>query len=168
MNNNNVFKHVPYYKWNSPKNIWDNIKLFFRRFKWAYQRATRGYADCDIWNMESWLLDLLHDSLNHLADHHWGWPGTEQFPNDEDWEKYLKEMAQLFYQANEINEYYPTPEATKWWDWSCDHPHKLDEKSNNPYIETMMTEETKNGKMRDADFHKAWRMMEDVYWHLWD
>ena len=91
---NNVFKQL-YSPWRYLSNWIRNIRLFFRRYKWAYQRAKRGYADCDIWDMDSWLLTLFHDSLNHLADNHCGWPGNEDFPEDENWTKYLKEMAQL-------------------------------------------------------------------------
>jgi hypothetical protein len=177
---NNVFKQL-YSPWRYPSNWIGNIRLFFRRYKWAYQRAKRGYADCDIWDMDSWLLTLFHDSLNHLADNHCGWPGNEDFPEDEDWTKYLKEMAQLFYQAQESNEYYPTPEGDKWSAWLDEHPNGnwVDDMINdkpmkrydgnaNPYSKSMFEEDKENAKKRDADFRKAWDMMGKVFYSLWD
>ena len=179
-NRNNVFTSICYNRWNSPKNIYSNIRLFFRRFKWAYQRAVRGYADMDTWNMDSWLVNLFSDSLNHLADHHWGYPGTDEFPDDEKWTQYLKDMAQLFYQSDESNNYYPTPEWDKYWEYSEAHPAvKIEdtiaghtmvrfEKPENPYSESSFEEEKENNKKRNEDFQKAWDMMGKVFYSLWD
>ena len=160
---NNVFKQL-YSPWRYPSNWIGNIRLFFRRYKWAYQRAKRGYADCDIWDMDSWLLTLFHDSLNHLADNHWGYPGNDEFPDDESWTKYLKEMALKFYNANESNEAYPTPEADKWWEWIKEHDKNID----NPYSETMFKEGNENDKKRDKEMHEGIKMLDHVFWSLWD
>ena len=165
MNRLNVFKN-PYYKWRYPSCWIKNIKMFYRSFEYAYQRITRGYADCDTFDLDSYYLDIFNGTLNHLADNHWGYPGTEEFPEDEDWIKYLKEMAQLFYQANESNEYYPTPEGDKWWEWIKTHHHSSTE--DNPYGKAMFEEEKENSNKRIHDFHKAWDMMGKVFFHLWD
>ena len=177
---NNVFTSIGYSRWTTPKNIWDNICLFFRRFKWAYQRAVRGYADCDVWNMDSWLLNLFHDSLNHLAEYHYGWPGNDEFPEDEDWTKWLKDLAQLFYQADEGNDYYPTPEEDKYFKFACEHPADIIEeiiagkkmtrfeRVENPYSQSSFDEMRKNDEMRAEDFRKAWDMMGKNFFRLWD
>lgn len=179
--NSSVFKKISYLPWRYPLNWHKNIALFFRRFKWAYQRATRGFANCDIWDLDSYYLDLFHDSLKYLADNHWGWPGNEDFPEDEDWTKYLKEMAQLFYQAEEANNFYPTPEGDKWVKWLEDHSDdqwvneivgdmtlKRYEGKENPYSKTMFEEDQENDKKRMADFEKAWGMLGKVFFDLWD
>ena len=176
---NNVFKQY-YCPWRYPSNWIKNIRLFFRRYKWAYQRATRGYADCDIWDMDSWILNLFHDSLNHLADNHMGYPGDDRYPTDEEWTTQLKDLAQLFYQANESNDYYPTPVADKWYEWRKEHQATwVDEVINgmtlqrynqeeSPYDKAMIEEANRNDKMRDADFHRAWNIMGSLFWNLWD
>jgi hypothetical protein len=164
----NIFKSIPYYNWNTPKNICSNIGLFFRRFKWAYQRATRGYADCDIWNMDQWLLELLPAALNHLADHHYGFPGDEEFPTDEAWVNYLKEIAQLFYQANELNYYYPEPQYKKWSDWYDTHKIDWNNKNTNPYVQVMLEEGKRVAKLHDTDLKVGLNKVANVFWHLWD
>ena len=63
--NNNVFKQY-YCPWRYPSNWIKNIRLFFRRYKWAYQRAKRGYADCDIWNFDSYLEKIISKGLREL------------------------------------------------------------------------------------------------------
>jgi len=165
----NVFKYG-WMPWRYPRNWWGNIKLAFRQWKWAYQRATRGFADCDTWNMDQWLLSILSGALNQLADNHWGWPGDSRFPKDEDWTQYLKDMAQKFYNANEANEAYPTPERDKWWKWLEEHDYKIlnFNRDDNPYVQTMLDEDKEISNKRMQDFAEVWSMMGDVIWDLWD
>ena len=169
----NVFKYG-WMPWRYPKNWWDNIKLFFRQFKWAWQRATRGFADCDTWNLDSSILDYLYGTLNFLAKHHWGYPGDDKFPTDESWTNFLTDMAQKFYQANEKNEYYPTPKEEEWWDYfdKCyaNNPGK-DVKEDEKLIalkDEMFKETDKNNEMRMCDFAEAWSLIGDVFFNLWD
>ena len=165
---NNVFKTCTYYRWIYPKFWWRNISLFFRRFKWAYQRATRGYADCDVWDMDNWILNLFHGALNHLADNHWGYPGDDRFPEDETWTKYLREMAQLFYNADESNMAYPYSAYDKWVTYLHEYPKTDVLGGENPHDREMFLEECELSKMRQADFEKAWKMMGEVFFNLWD
>ena len=44
------------------------IKLFFKCVKWSKQRITRGYCDCDVWEMFSFLQTLISDMLQTLKD----------------------------------------------------------------------------------------------------
>ena len=44
------------------------LKYFFRCIKWSRQRVHRGYADCDIWAMDSYLQRLIPDMLQTLKD----------------------------------------------------------------------------------------------------
>ena len=162
----NVFKYG-WMPWRYPRNWWGNIKLGFRQWKWAYQRATRGFADCDVWNMDGWLLDIIPGALNQLAEYHCGWPGDKQFPNDEDWTQYLKDMAQKFYSADENNDVYPSPERDKWWDWMEEHDTTILNKEN-PYAQSMLDEYRALTDKRMQDFAEAWSMMGDVFFNLWD
>ncbi len=41
--------------------------------KWAKQRAKRGYADCDLWNMDLWLLEIMPKMIDELARVKHGW-----------------------------------------------------------------------------------------------
>ena len=44
------------------------IKHFFKCVKWSKQRITRGYCDCDVWEMFSFLQTLIPDMLQTLKD----------------------------------------------------------------------------------------------------
>lgn len=167
--NNNILKYG-WCSWRYPRYWWKNIKMIPRHIKWAWQRITRGYADCDVWGMNNWLLDVISGALDHLAENHCGYPGTEQFPEDEEWTTYLKDMALKFYAANEENEYYPTPEREKWWKWYEEHDSIVVPVSDalNPYVNTMIKEDKELAEKRMQDFAEAWSMMGDVFWDLWD
>lgn len=61
-------------------NVWKyeeirNPKQFFRHIKWCYQRITRGFCDYDIWDLRSFYLGLLIDSLKYFKNH------TQTYPN---------------------------------------------------------------------------------------
>ena len=73
-------------------------------------------------------------------------------------------MALKFYNANESNEAYPTPEADKWWKWIEEH----DKNINNPYSETMFQEANENDIKRDKEMHEGMKMLDHVFWSLWD
>lgn len=163
MNRLNVFDN-PYYKWRYPSCWWKNIRMFFRSFKYAWQRITKGYADCDTFNLDSYYLDIFAGTLYHLADNHFAYPGDDRFPNDELWTTYLKEMASCFYRANECNDYYDNPYEDKWYEWLI--TNKTDDK--NPYVEDMMNESIELDKMRNKDLHTGMKMLDDVFFSLWD
>ncbi len=171
MNQLNVFNN-PYYKWYYPQHWHENIRMFFRSIKYAYQRITKGYANCDTFDLDNYYLNIFAGTLNHLADNHWGYPGNDEFPNDESWTKYLKEMALKFYNANESNEAYPTPEADKWWEWVKEHPFDKNDPDfadrENPYSETMFQEANENDIKRDKEMHEGMKMLDHVFWNLWD
>lgn len=163
----NIFDKNVYYSWRHPCNWGKNIKLFFRNIEYGWQRATKGFCDRDVWNLDSYYLNLFHATLCHLAEHHYGFPGDDEFPTDDKWTEYLYDMAIKFYQANEANNYFPTPAAEKWWE---------DIKANggdvltydSPYDKEMLEEEEENIRKRQAAFDKAWTMMGNVFFGLWD
>lgn len=160
----NVFKYG-WMPWCHPLNWWGNIKLFFRQFKWAWQRATRGFADCDVWNLDSSILNYLSGTLKQLSETAMGWPGNKQFPEYEDWTIFLKQMSEKFRAADESNDYYSTPIADKWWKWMEEHKGSLEE---NPYKELMFEEYNENDLKRERDFAEAWSAIGEVFWQLWD
>lgn len=50
------------------------IKHAMRCLKWSKQRATRGFADCDVWNMYGYLEELMPAMLQYLKDNRMGSP----------------------------------------------------------------------------------------------
>jgi len=78
------------------KNInWDNIYWWIRygiwtwitdrpqKIKWFFQRGFRGYADCDVWDFDDYLTDVISNGLKHLKENQHGIPTSI-------WTKYIK------------------------------------------------------------------------------
>ena len=103
MNPLNVFKN-PYFSWKYPECWLKNIRMFFRSFKYAYQRITQGYAYCDTWDLDDYYTHLFVDSLTTFSKHMNGWPQSNEFPEFEDYQKYIDKMTYLFNQSIEGNE----------------------------------------------------------------
>ena len=140
----NLFSYWRYIRLNSP----GSLRYLYLPFKWGWQRVTRGFADCDTWNLDMHLLNHMSDTIRYLADHSHGWPQSKEFPEFEDWQKYLREMANHFYRANENNECFP-------FSFENDEDFTL---------ENLEAYE----KQFDDEFHAGLQMLEKHFWNLWD
>ena len=72
----------------------------FKKIKWFFQRGSRGWADCDWWNMHSYVSDMMPELIRKLKNGH-GCPSEfydKGVKNDEchKWYEILEEMAQGF------------------------------------------------------------------------
>lgn len=114
----------------SPNNIWEKegflmcgmgekskiiakIKYIRKCIRWSWQRIIRGYADCDKWNMYSYLQNLIPEMLLDMRDNRHGSPGYlgENYTNaegilvndtcHEEWNQILDHMIFLWREANE-------------------------------------------------------------------
>ena len=84
------------------------IKHMRRCVRWSWQRIFRGYADCDKWNMYSYLQKLIPEMLQDMRDNRHGSPGYlgENYKNEEgilvndtcheEWDKILDHMIFLY------------------------------------------------------------------------
>ncbi len=84
----------PYSFWSFFRFLPRNIKHFFTRYlKYRRQRIQRGFADCDVWDLDSYILKVMADSLMVYHDQTNGYPysGFETF---EDWRKFIKEVSE--------------------------------------------------------------------------
>ena len=77
-----------------------NIVYFFDNLRYAKQRITRGFAECDTWDFNSYLKKLFADGLVYLADNLLSYP--ERYGSAENWEKELKRVASLVRKLDEI------------------------------------------------------------------
>lgn len=57
------------------------------------QRAERGWADCDTWNLDTYISQVLGEALIHLRDHTQGYPSNI---TEEEWSDILTRMASGF------------------------------------------------------------------------
>lgn len=64
--------------------------------KYTSQRMRRGFADCDTWDFDTFLIKIIIRGLRHLADTTHGWPQSDKFPTYESWIDYLLSLADKF------------------------------------------------------------------------
>lgn len=107
----NVFKSYPY-----PRRYYlrHPLKWIYHtgcNFRNAWDRATKGYCNEDWWNMDGWMLAILPQMLDDLAQNGNAYPGNEEFDTSEKWEKCIKGIAANLRlctedAADKMNEYY--------------------------------------------------------------
>lgn len=93
--------------------LFAKVKHFWKCIKWSKQRITRGYADCDVWEMFSFLQTMIPNMLQNLKDTRQGSPGYlgENYTNEEgilvndtcheEWDKILERMIFLWRETDE-------------------------------------------------------------------
>ena len=145
-----------------PKNWIATIRMWRRSFIYAYQRITRGVADCDYWDLDNYFLKIFVEGIDLLLKKQQGWPGNEEFPTPESWDEYLKEMRDCFYRADETNEYYSTPYGDAWWAGVQAGEEDPDA------VTPMCNEEKKNQENRETDLKKGIEMLKHCFYLLWD
>lgn len=80
------------------ENIWWNVERLwewpqdkYRAIKWFIQRGRRGYADCDLWSLDWYLLSWLPKAIRELKTISYGHPiGIK---SHKEWKKILTRMA---------------------------------------------------------------------------
>lgn len=93
------------YKWTNWWGFWGNIKQFFRNLKFGRQRARRGFADSDVWNLGYHLEMYLINTLTEFRNTTYSWPAKD-FKTYEDWIAYIDEIIDLLtYSSVESDEY---------------------------------------------------------------
>lgn len=97
------------------RNPFKKILYRVKQMKWAYQRATRGYADIDAWEIRGWFLNVMPAMLDRLAESADSYPdlpegktfSVQGSPIDkadnsmQGWRTLLHYMAQKFRDAEE-------------------------------------------------------------------
>ena len=76
------------------RNIFHNIKTFFRNIRRAWQRACYGFCDADVWDLNSYLSVLLRETLYYLSENNHGYPALGLYADDELWKRDLRRIAE--------------------------------------------------------------------------
>lgn len=164
-NNRNVFKLYPH-NWKRPSNWWDNIKDFFRGFKYAHQRAVKGYCDYDLFSISDWFLEVFPNMLKEFSE------GTHSYPYDmeeKEWGKYLVEMGEHF--LNACKEYEDSsPEARKEYDELYkDFPLELyNTKEREEKVKKYYKKVKEYDDYKQEELKKGMDMFQKRFWDLWD
>ena len=82
-----------------PYNIFYQIKCLPHDIKMRLQRAFRGWADCDVSNMDMWFMEVIPQMLQHLRDTSWAHPildiNVSDEENEANWNQILDRMILL-------------------------------------------------------------------------
>lgn len=61
---------------------------------YCWQRSWRGWADCDVWDVDAYITRIASQMLSRLAETTHGWPGsTSAWPTYEEWQAYLRDLS---------------------------------------------------------------------------
>ena len=128
------------------------VKELLSSLKWKIQRFKRGYADVDVWDFETWFLDIIPKMLTQLKKELHGCPINMQF---EDWENYLQEMINHLEVAStidDIDDYYPE-----------DYKYLSESEKN-----SLREKSIEHVKYCEEELHKGLKMLEERFFDLWD
>lgn len=90
------------------RNWYENLRYFIKWIKWFFQRGSRGFADCDWWDMHSYLVHIIVPMLKEIKEKGIGYPGYGEASTPEQWNASLDEMIEAFEAAGRVidDEYY--------------------------------------------------------------
>lgn len=171
----NIFKFGMYGN-NSIRGIFNNIKQFLRNIKYAKQRCLRGFADCDTWDMDIYLVKLLRDMLVYFADNTHGYPGVEPFETPEKWHKWLIDTAALLdnsidksFEKNQVYKNKYEDEYSKLLDSiQIDERTKSVVFKDEELVDKYLAEELNVCERRKVDRNLALQRLIDNWDRLWD
>ena len=115
----NVFTNG-YLPWH-PSNWWSNIKDFFRSFRRAWQRATKGYSDGDLWDLDFYYSNLMIASLSEFRAKVIGFPAYME--SIEEWYAILDKIILLLKQSAEIEPLEEKNELAEWYEEYLETKH---------------------------------------------
>lgn len=95
---NRYLWHYSYNNWYYVKHPHVFIRDTYLMIKWFFQRGYRGYADCDVWSIDGYLLSWLPEALTVLTKNQHGYPANMSGP--EEWEDILNAMISGLKSAN--------------------------------------------------------------------
>lgn len=81
----------------------------FKEIKWFIQRGRRGWADCDVWDFDSYLSAIIQEGVTKLKKDHSGVP-MKLGDTPEKWDEILQEIIDGFeaYRKASENHYHPS------------------------------------------------------------
>ena len=161
----NVFTNG-YLPWR-PCNWWFNIKYFFRSFKRAWQRATKGYSDSDLWELGFYYSNLMIASLTQFRASIIGYPSYMN--SIDEWYAILDKIILLLKQANEEE---PLEEKNEFAEWYEEYVKIYDGTSepseeNWNKVKQYYKREDELYEIRQQKRKEAFDLMSEYFGHLW-
>lgn len=154
--------------WEFFEDTWLNLKA-------AWQRATRGWANRDTWNLDSYLLEILPEMIDYLRIHAHGYPGYGEFDTPEKWDKFLKEEIIIPLQNAREEQ---TVQKNEYEEELFSYPMEF-VKGENSFTAIKFTEpdelsrkwcerEKEISEWRQKELEKGFQNLASVFFDLWD
>lgn len=139
------------------QNWYKNLYGIFRWLKWCKQRAFRGYADCDLWGMDYYLVEVILPMLKDFKKNLHGYPGWGEASTSEKWDSLIDEMIEGFEAAKRVcdDEYYKEVSGDS-----------IEDIYNAPREE--IEEWNRLAKEDQKLFEKKMKVFTKWFFHLWD
>ncbi len=110
-----VFPYRWFYSWRdyieNPSRVFTTVELWYKNLRqiprwlgWCWQRAFRGWADCDVWDMHSYVSFVFVPMLKAFRENTHGYPGYGVADTPEKWDALLGEMLEGFEAAKRVGE----------------------------------------------------------------
>lgn len=184
----NVIKRIYYWFY---RNTIVRIGDWKRAVKYGFQRARRGYADIDMWDMSNSLTLLIYKILVDYQKNHKGHPillytspeeysnlTEEQYQEEEDnWNLIIKEMIFHFQEATEetcqrtnpyelkgIPYFYKTSPTDRFYIMGTEYKSSEDKEESDRFLETAIELD----EYRAEHKRQGYEMLSEYIDYLWD
>lgn len=163
----NCFTYYPY-RWRYYiKKPWEFFEDTWLNLKAAWQRATRGWADRDTWNLDSYLLDILPEMISHLGENTHGFP--IDFPTYESWQDYLQnEIVIPLQNAREEQTTQKNEYNAEYFNLSSSSGRFLNTRPDDEVREKWLAREQEIDEWRLQELERGMQNLSSVFFSLWD
>ena len=150
----------PYKFWRNPIR-WS--RCFFRSFRVAKDRIRQGWSPYDVWDFGTYLNQVIGDGLEYLAKNHHAYPGNNDFPTAESWEKWLLAQAKPFQESNKDNDL-DNPYARRYNSYLESNAQRMPVELRDSYFKMDKTIE----EHKAVERRLALRALGEYWSYLWD
>lgn len=145
--------------------LWKRIKWWFRRAKYARQRARWGFSEYDVWDMDTYLAELIGDMTAYLADHNMSHPYDA---TNEEWQDTLRTISRCFKQYN-IERPCPAYEAYRnAIVRASDLGKSVTVEAPERFVKAWREEERANHRATMTELKLGFNLLHENYPNLWD
>jgi hypothetical protein len=127
----------------------------YRKCKRGWQRAYRGWADDDTWNLDGYLSKIIRDSVKGLRNTNDSYPADMKF---EEWEAILDNIVYTFdINYKVLNNYYLILQKVDKWSEEL----YLEQKEKYYEFHVLSLNET-------IRYERGWQLFKTYYFQLWN
>ena len=155
------------YKWTTWYGFWHNIANWFRSWKPAWYRATKGYCRMDTWNVDYSLTAYLIKVLIEYRNVTNGWP----FPKFKTFEEWINALDlcidRLIYSMRDTDSNELCPHYTEWAEKCCGKSNGEPSEEQIAIREAYMAEVNAAYEKQCEARKKAFEFIGEYLPHIW-